>query len=126
MKKRYTEAQIAFALRQATSGTPVAEIVQEMRVSDQTFCRWKKQYADMGVSEIHRMKELEEENRRLKRLGNSDRTTHAVFSMRDRCRNVNCFSRRRSPSHMPALATHIVRTTLLQSCPLFLGLMNNT
>jgi putative transposase len=68
MKKRYTEAQIAFALRQAESGTPVAEIVRKMGVSDMTFYRWKKQYAAMGVAEIHRLKELEEENRRLKRL----------------------------------------------------------
>lgn len=68
MKKRYTEGQIAFALRQAVSGTPVAEITREMGISEQTFYRWKKQFADMGVSEIRRMKELEEENRRLKRL----------------------------------------------------------
>lgn len=68
MKKRYTEGQIAFALRQAVSGTPVAEITRKMGISEQTFYRWKKQFADMGVSEIRRMKELEEENRRLKRL----------------------------------------------------------
>jgi len=68
MKKRYSEAQIAFALRQAVSGTPVTEIVRKMGVSDQTFYRWKKQYADTGVTETHRLKELEEENRRLKRL----------------------------------------------------------
>jgi putative transposase len=68
MKKRYTEAQIALALRQAASGMPVTDIVRKMGVSDQTVYRWKKQYADMGVSEIHRLKELEEENRRLKRL----------------------------------------------------------
>ena len=68
MKKRYTEAQIAFALRQAATGTPVADIVRKMGISDQTFYRWKKQFADMGVSEIHRLKELEDENRRLKRL----------------------------------------------------------
>jgi putative transposase len=58
MKKRYTEAQIAFALRQAASGTPVVEIVRKMGISEQTFYRWKKQFADMGVSEIHRLKRL--------------------------------------------------------------------
>lgn len=68
MKKRYTEARIAFALRQAATGTPVAEIVQKMGVSNQTFYRWNKQFADMGVSEIHRLKGLEEENWRLKRF----------------------------------------------------------
>ncbi len=68
MKKRFPEAQIAFALRRAATGTPVGDIVRKMGVSDQAFYRWKKQYADLDVSEIHRLKELEEENRRLKRL----------------------------------------------------------
>jgi putative transposase len=68
MKKRYTEAQIVFALRQAASGTPVAEITRKMGISEMTFYRWKKQFADMGVSEVRRLKDLEEENRRLKRL----------------------------------------------------------
>jgi putative transposase len=68
MKKRFTEAQIAFALRQAASGTAVAEIIRRMGVTEQTFYRWKKQYAHMGVPEIHQYRQLEEENRRLKRL----------------------------------------------------------
>ncbi len=67
-KKRYTEAQIAFALRQAESGTPVAEIVRKMGISEMTFYRWKKKYAGMGVAEIRRLKQLEDENRRLKQL----------------------------------------------------------
>ena len=68
MKKRFTEAQIAFALRQAASGTPVAEITRKMGVSDVTFYRWKKLYANLGVAEIRRLKQLEDENRRLKQL----------------------------------------------------------
>jgi putative transposase len=68
MKKRFTEAQIAFALRQAASGTPVAEIVRKMGITEQTFYRWKKQFAGLGVAEIRRLKQLEEENQRLKRL----------------------------------------------------------
>ena len=68
MKKRFTEAQIAFALRQAASGTPVAEITRKMGVSDVTFYRWKKLYANLGIAEIRRLKQLEEENHRLKRL----------------------------------------------------------
>ena len=44
-RKRYTEEQIAFALRQAESGTPVSEIVRKMGVAEQTFYRWKKKYA---------------------------------------------------------------------------------
>jgi putative transposase len=54
MKKKFTEAQIAFALRQAESGTPVAEIIRKMEISEVTFYRWKKKYAWMGVSELRR------------------------------------------------------------------------
>jgi len=67
-KSRYTEEQIAYALRQAELGTPGAEGVGKMGVSEQTFYRWKKQYAGMGVGEIRRLKQLEEENRKLKQL----------------------------------------------------------
>ena len=67
-KKRFTEAQIAFALRQAESGTPVAEIIRKMGISEVTFYRWKKKYAGLGVAELRRLKQLEDENRRLKRL----------------------------------------------------------
>ena len=68
MKKRFTEQQSAFALRQTASGTPVADITRKMGISEATFYRWKKQFGDMGVSEVRRLKQLEEENRRLKRL----------------------------------------------------------
>ena len=68
MKKRYTEEQIAFALRQAESGTSVAEIVRKLGISEQTFYRWKRKYAGLGVAELRRLKQLEEENRKLKQL----------------------------------------------------------
>ena len=68
MKKRFTEQQIAFALRQASSGTAVTEITRRMGISEATFYRWKKQFGDMGVAEVRRLKQLEEENRQLKRL----------------------------------------------------------
>jgi putative transposase len=67
-RTRYTEEQIAYALRQAELGTPVVEVVRKMGVSEQRFYRWKKQYAGMGVGEIRRLKQLEEENRKLKQL----------------------------------------------------------
>jgi putative transposase len=65
---RYTEEQIAFALRQVESGTPVAEVIRKMGITEPTFYRWKKQFAGMGVAEIRRLKQLEDENARLKRL----------------------------------------------------------
>jgi putative transposase len=67
-KSRYTEEQIAYALRQAETGTPVAEVLRKMGISEQTFYRWKKLYGGMGVAEVRRLKQLEEENRKLKQL----------------------------------------------------------
>ena len=67
-RSRYTEEQIAFALRQAESGTPVGEVCRKMGVSENTFYRWKRKFAGMGVAELRRLKQLKEENRRLKQL----------------------------------------------------------
>ncbi len=67
-KSRYTEEQIAFALRQAESGTPIVEVCRKMGISEQTFFRWKKKFAGMGIAEVRRLKQLEEENRKLKAL----------------------------------------------------------
>jgi putative transposase len=67
-KSRFTEEQIAYALRQAETGTAVAEVIRKMGISEQTFYRWKKQYAGMGVAELRRLRQLEEENRKLKQL----------------------------------------------------------
>ena len=54
-KTRYTEEQIAFALRQAEGGTPVSEVIRKMGITEPTFYRWKKQFAGMGVTEIRRL-----------------------------------------------------------------------
>ena len=67
-KKRFTEAQIAFALRQAESGTPVSEITRKLGVSEATFYRWKKKFEGLGVAEVRRLKQFEQENRKLKQL----------------------------------------------------------
>jgi len=66
-RKQCTEKPIAFALRQAELGTPVAEISQRIGLSEQTFCRWKKQFAGLGVAELRRLRTLEQDNRKLKR-----------------------------------------------------------
>ena len=68
MKKRFTEEQIAYALRQAEGGTKTLDICREMGVSEQTFYTWKKKYAGMGISELRKLKALEHENQQLKRL----------------------------------------------------------
>ena len=67
-KSRYTEDQIAYALKQAETGTPVAEVLRRMGISEQTFYRWKKLYGGLGVGELRRLKQLEDENRKLKQL----------------------------------------------------------
>ena len=67
-KSKYTEQQIAFALKQAELGTPVEEVCRKMGISDATFYNWKKKYGGLGPSELRRLKQLEEENTKLKRL----------------------------------------------------------
>ena len=67
-RKRFTEEQIAFALRQVEGGVPVKEVCRKLQISEQTFYRWKKKFGGLGVPEVRRMKQLEDEVRRLKQL----------------------------------------------------------
>ncbi len=67
-KSRFTEEQVAAAIRQVESGIPVAEICRRMGITEVTFYRWKKQFAGMGVTELRKLRQLEEENRKLKSL----------------------------------------------------------
>jgi putative transposase len=67
-KSRFTEEQIVMALRQAESGTPVREIIRKLGITEPTFYRWKKKYGSLGVSELRELKQLRDENGRLKRV----------------------------------------------------------
>jgi putative transposase len=67
-KSKFTEEQIAFALKQAEGGTRVAEVCRKMGISEATFFNWKKKFGGMGVAELRRLRQLEDENQRLKRL----------------------------------------------------------
>jgi putative transposase len=67
-KSRFSEEQIAYALRLADAGTPVVDVCREIGVSEATYYTWKKKYADLGVTELRRLKMLEDENSRLKRI----------------------------------------------------------
>jgi putative transposase len=67
-RSKFTEEQIAFALRQAGTGKPVAEVIRKMGITEQTFYRWKRKFGGLGVSELRRLRQLEEENRRLKQM----------------------------------------------------------
>ena len=65
---KFTESQIAFILRQAEEGTAVAEVCRKAGVSEATFYNWRKKYGGLMPSEMKRLKQLEEENGRLKRI----------------------------------------------------------
>ena len=67
-KKHFTEEQIAYALRQQEAGTPVVELTRKRSVSEQTFYRWERKFAGLGGAELRRLRQLEEENKKLKQL----------------------------------------------------------
>lgn len=67
-KTRYTEEQIAFALKQAETAPHVGEVCRKMGISEATFYNWKKKFAGLGVTELRRLRQLEDENQRLKKL----------------------------------------------------------
>ena len=67
-KSKFTEDQIAFALKQNELGTSVDEVCRKMGISDATFYNWRKKFGGLGPSEVRRLKQLEEENAKLKRL----------------------------------------------------------
>ncbi len=67
-RSKFSEEQIVYAIRQAESGTPVGDVCRQLGIAEQTFYAWKKKYAHLGVSELRRLRQVEEENARLKRL----------------------------------------------------------
>ena len=67
-KSKFTEQQIAFALRQAEMGTKVKTIIRQMGITEQTFYRWKRKFGGLGPSELRKLRMLEEETRQLKKL----------------------------------------------------------
>jgi putative transposase len=67
-KSKFSEEQVAYALRQAESGTAVADVCRQLGVSEATFYVWKKKFAHLGLSEMRRLRSLEEENTRLKQV----------------------------------------------------------
>ncbi|MFT6420435.1 MAG: putative transposase [Porticoccus sp.] len=68
MKKRFTEEQIIPILKEAEAGLPVKELCRKYNISDATFYTWRKKYGGLEVSEARRLKALEEENARFKKL----------------------------------------------------------
>lgn len=67
-KSRFTDSQIMAVLQQAEGGTPVPELCREHGISSATFYKWRAKFGGLDVSQLARLKELEEENRRLKKM----------------------------------------------------------
>ena len=67
-KSRFSEEQIAMALRQAEVGTPIDDICRKLGVSQASFFRWKKKFGGLGVPELRELRQLRDENKRLKQL----------------------------------------------------------
>jgi putative transposase len=83
-RSKFSGEQVAYALRHVGAGTPVGDVCRQPGVSEATFYAWKKKYAHLGVSKLRRLRELEDENGRLKRLGRRShaRQAHAVAPRR--------------------------------------------
>ena len=67
-QRRFNVEQIVAVLKQAEAGVPLVELIRRVGISEQTFYRWKKQYVGLEVDQVRELKQLQEENRRLKRL----------------------------------------------------------
>ncbi len=67
-RKRFSVEQIVGVLKQAEVGVPVGELIRKVGISEQTFYRWKKQYVGLEIDQVRQLKQMQEENQRLKRL----------------------------------------------------------
>jgi putative transposase len=67
-KTKFSEEQIAMALRQAEAGTPVGDVCRKLEITETTFYRWRKKYGGLGVPELRELRSLRDENRKLKQL----------------------------------------------------------
>jgi len=79
-KSRYSDSQIISILKQAEAGTPVTELCREHGMSDATFYKWRAKFGGMDVSMMARLKELEDENRRLKKMYAEERLKAEVLN----------------------------------------------
>lgn len=79
-KSRFSESQIISILKQAESGTPVPELCREHGMSSAAFYKWRNKYGGMDASMMTRMKELEEENRRLKKMYAEERLKAEIIT----------------------------------------------
>jgi putative transposase len=93
-KSRFTEEQIAYALRLAEGGAPVVDVCRQIGISEATFYTWKKKYAELGVSELRRLRQLEDENARLRRTCRLASLRPSVWHARSRARDQTALRQR--------------------------------
>jgi putative transposase len=67
-KSKFTEQQIVFALKQAETGIPIEEVCRKIGISEATFYNWKRKFSGLGTAELRRLRQLEDENSRLKQV----------------------------------------------------------
>ena len=67
-KSKFTESQIVLAIKQSETGVAVSEVCRKVGISEATFYNWKKKYGGLGVTELRRLRQLEEENFKLKQI----------------------------------------------------------
>ena len=67
-KSKFTEQQIVFVLKQAETGVPIEEVCRKIGISEATFYNWKRKFSGLGTAELRRLRQLEEENARLKQV----------------------------------------------------------
>jgi len=81
---KFSDEQVAYALRQAESGTSVTDVYRQFGISEATFYVWKKRFAHLSVSEMRRTRQIKDENSRRKRLVRDCKVTDTPFSFRER------------------------------------------
>ncbi len=120
-RSKFSEEQVAYALRQAESGTAVPDVCRQLGISEATFYVWKKKYVHLGINEMRRLRQLEDENGRLKRLV-ADLTLdkHMLSEALRKSRRASTPPRNgaRVPEHLRHQLPSRVRAGWLQSCRL--------
>jgi putative transposase len=103
-KSRFTEEQILYALRQVEAGTPPADVCRQLGCSEASFYLWKKRYGSLGITEIRELRQLRDENARLKRVV-ADLTLGQAHPERGRPKKTVRAARRRELAHWIRLLT---------------------
>ena len=88
-KSKFTEPQIIFAIKQYERGTRLDEVCRQLGISQATFFNWKKKYGGLGISELRKLRVLEEENMQLKKLVADEQVTVINSPSIGICKNLN-------------------------------------